>query len=35
MCSIRNTFVRESDKLLGRSFEEFSTLNNFKRTGFV
>ena len=25
----------ELDNLLGGSFEEFSTLNNFKRTGFI
>ena len=33
--SIRNTFMGELDKLLGRSFEEFSTLDNFNRTGFI
>ena len=25
----------ELDKLLGGSFEEFSTLDNFNRTGFI
>ena len=33
--TIRNTFMGELDNLLGRNFEEFSALNNFKRTGFV
>ena len=39
--SIRNTFMGELDKLLGGggggggSFEEFSTLDNFNRTGFI
>ena len=33
---IRNTFMGELDKLLrGGSFEEFSTLDNFNRTGFI
>ena len=32
--SIRNTFIAELEKLLGRSFEEFSTLNNFNKVGF-
>ena len=31
----RNTFMGELDSLLGRSFEEFSALDNFERTGFV
>ena len=31
----RNTFMGELDKLLGGSFEEFSTLDNFNRTGFI
>ena len=31
----RNTFMEDLDNLLGGSFEEFSALNNFKRTGFV
>ena len=30
--TIRNIFI---DNLLGGSFEEFSALNNFERTGFV
>ena len=33
--TIRSTFMEDLDKLLGRSFEEFSALNTFKRTGFV
>ena len=34
--SIRNTFMGELDKLLGGgSFEEFSTLDNFNRTGLI
>ena len=33
--SIRNTFMENLDNLLGGSFEEFSALNNFERTGFV
>ena len=36
--SIRNTFMGELDKLLGGgggNFEEFSTLDNFNRTGFI
>ena len=32
---IRNTFVKDLDNLLGGSFEEFRSLNNFERTGFV
>ena len=31
----RNTFMGELDKLLGGRFEEFSTLDNFNRTGFI
>ena len=34
VASIRNTFMGELDNLLGGSFEEFSTLENFERTGF-
>ena len=33
--TIRSTFMEDLDKLLGGSFEEFSALNNFERTGFV
>ena len=33
--SIRNTFMGELDTLLGGSFEEFSTLDNFNRMGFI
>ena len=33
--TIRNTFMEDLDNLLGGSFEEFSALNNFERTGFV
>ena len=33
--TIINTFMEDLDKLLGGSFEEFSALNNFERTGFV
>ena len=33
--TIRNTFVGELDNLLGGSFEEFSELDNFERTGLV
>ena len=29
----RDTFMGKLDNLLGRSIEEFSTLNNFNRTG--
>ena len=40
MCSgsvlrIRNTFMEDLDNLLGGSYEGFSALNNFERTGFV
>ena len=40
MCSVwftvyGNTFTGELDKLLGRSFEVFRTLESFNRTGFV
>ncbi len=39
MCSaydtFRSTFMKDLDNLLGESFEEFSALNNFERTGFV
>ena len=31
----RNTFIKNFDDLLGGSFEEFSALNYFERTGFV
>ena len=33
--TIRSTFMEDLDKLLGGSFEEFSALNTFERTGFV
>ena len=33
--TIINTFMEDLDNLLGGSFEEFSALNNFERTGFV
>ena len=33
--NIRNTFMEDLDNLLGKSFEEFSSPNNFERTGFV
>ena len=33
--TIRNIFMEDLDNLLGGSFEEFSALNNFERTGFV
>ena len=33
--TISNTFMEDLDNLLGGSFEEFSALNNFERTGFV
>ena len=33
--TISNTFIEDLDNLLGGSFEEFSALNNFERTGFV
>ena len=33
--TIKNTFMEDLDNLLGGSFEEFSALNNFERTGFV
>ncbi len=33
--TIRNTFMKDLDNLFGGRFEEFSALNNFKRTGFV
>ena len=33
--AIRNTFMEDLDNLLGGSFEEFRSLNNIKRTGFV
>ena len=32
--TIRNTFMKDLDNLLGGNFEEFSALNNFERTGF-
>ena len=33
--TFRSTFMEDLDNLLGGSFEEFSALNNFERTGFV
>ena len=33
--TIIDTFMEDLDNLLGGSFEEFSALNNFERTGFV
>ena len=33
--AIGNTFMENLNNLLGGSFEEFSALNNFERTGFV
>ena len=33
--TIRNIFMEDLNNLLGGSFEEFSALNNFERTGFV
>ena len=33
--TIINTFMEDLENLLGGSFEEFSALNNFERTGFV
>ena len=33
--TFRSTFMEDLNNLLGESFEEFSALNNFERTGFV